>query len=124
MLVLRKFLDAVQRGLVDLIEKTKDMERVIETIESALSITEQKTKTKSKAGRKKRVKKAVVRKKPAKRTATEDILNIIGSRSKGVTTTEIKEKTGFDNRKIWGSINNLKKQGKVKSAGKGVYIKA
>lgn len=124
MLVLRKFLDAVQRGLVDLIEKTKDMERVIETIESALSITEQKTKTKPKAGRKKGVKKAVVRKKPAKRTATENILNIIGSSSKGVTTKAIKEKTGFDNRKIWGSINNLKKQGKVKSAGKGVYIKA
>lgn len=123
MLALRRFLNDIQKGLENLIEKTKEMEGVIETIESVLSMPEPRPKMKVKPGRKRGVKKPAAGKRSAKRTVTESILNIIGSSSQGVDTAEIKEKTGFDNRKIWGGINNLKRQGKVKSAGKGIYIK-
>jgi hypothetical protein len=34
------------------------------------------------------------------------------------------EKTGFDQKKTYNIVYKLKKQGKIKSAGKGVYVKA
>ena len=42
----------------------------------------------------------------------------------GVTTSQIKARTGINEKKIWDIVNRLKRQGKVKSAGRGVYIKA
>jgi hypothetical protein len=34
------------------------------------------------------------------------------------------EKTGFNKRKIYDNVKVLKKRGKIKSAGIGVYVKA
>jgi hypothetical protein len=34
------------------------------------------------------------------------------------------KKTGFDQRKIWSIINRASKAGKIKRAGKGIYIGA
>ena len=36
----------------------------------------------------------------------------------------LKNKTGFQGRKIWDIIYKLKKQGKIKSERKGTYVKA
>ena len=47
------------------------------------------------------------------------------SRSKnGVDMATLKKKTGFNNKKIQNAIFGLKKQGKIKSGGKGIYVKA
>ena len=62
-------------------------------------------------------------KKSAKETAVGTIFKIINRSRKGVTTDQIKEKTGFDQKKIWSNINRLKSQGKVKGAGRGIYVK-
>jgi hypothetical protein len=32
--------------------------------------------------------------------------------------------TGFDDRKIWAIVSRAKKQGKIKSVRRGVYVKA
>jgi len=68
-------------------------------------------------------KKAVVRK-AAKGTAIDVVMNAIGRSRKSITTAQISAKTGFKNKKIWDNVNRLKQQGRVKSAGKGVYVKA
>ena len=39
-------------------------------------------------------------------------------------TSTLKKKTGFADHKIHTIIYNLKKQGKIKSVGRGVYVKA
>ena len=65
-----------------------------------------------------------VTRKAAKETAIDAVMNAIGSSGKGVTTAQIGAKTGFKNKKIWDNVNRLKQQGRVKSAGKGVYAKA
>jgi len=59
-----------------------------------------------------------------KKTAIEAVFDVIKRSRKGVTTAQIKEKTGFKEKKIWDTVNRLKKQGMVKSKGKGLYIKA
>jgi hypothetical protein len=67
-------------------------------------------------------KKAVKAKKSA--TAADTVLAIINRSKKGVSTATLAEKTGFDNKKITNIVFMLRKQGKVKSVGRGVYVKA
>jgi hypothetical protein len=57
-------------------------------------------------------------------TAANTVLAIIDSANQGVNTAAIKEKTGFDQKKVANIIFKLKKQGKIKTAAKGVYTTA
>ena len=86
--------------------------------------TKVKARAKVKAKTKARPAKKAVARKPAKETAIDAVMNAIGRSKKGVTTEQISAKTGFKNKKIWDNVNRLKQQGRVKSAGKGVYAKS
>lgn len=57
-------------------------------------------------------------------SATATVLELIECSKKGISTAKIKEKTGFDEKKIWNIINRLKKEGKVKNIKRGLYGKA
>ncbi len=70
--------------------------------------------------------------KPGKRTGrpggrgskTNAVLDLVQGSKKGVTTTELEKKTGLSARQIWAILYKAKKEGKVKKAGRGVYIAA
>lgn len=68
--------------------------------------------------------KSTPRKKPLSTSATDAVLTIIKGSKRGVSTTQIKEKTGFSDTKIRSTIYRLKKQDKIKRKSRGVYIKA
>jgi hypothetical protein len=125
MLALRKVLESIERGLEGLTQRTKDMQRLLDNLEEALAVEkpELKTRAKRKAARKAPTRRPA-RKKPTKATGTDVVLNVVGRSKKGVSTAQIKAKTGFSERKIWDIVNRLKKQGKIKSEKKGVYMKA
>ena len=55
---------------------------------------------------------------------TETVFKIIKRHRKGVSVSKLKEKTGFDNKKICNIASKLKQQGKIKNSGRGIYIKA
>ena len=57
-------------------------------------------------------------------TATDDVYQIIGRHKNGVNSAAIKKNTGFNDKKVQNIIYKLKKQGKIKSTAKGVYVKA
>jgi X-X-X-Leu-X-X-Gly heptad repeat protein len=57
-------------------------------------------------------------------TATETVIKIVARSKKGVSTTAIMEKTGYDRKKVANIIYRLGKQGKIKSVAKGVYVKS
>jgi len=78
-------------------------------------------KTVQKTVAKKAVKKAVT-KKPV--TAVDTVLKIINKSKKGVDTSTLMKKTGYNQRKIANLVYKLNKQGKIKSVGRGVYLKA
>ncbi len=59
--------------------------------------------------------------KPA--TAIDTVMGLITGSSKGVSTAEIKSKTGYDQKKVANIIYKLKKQNRIKSVNKGVYVK-
>jgi len=72
-------------------------------------------------------KKAPVRKpapKESKKNAADSVLSAIGVSKKGKGAADIMEKTGFDRKKVYNTVAALKKQGKVRSAGRGRYAKA
>jgi predicted transcriptional regulator of viral defense system len=55
-------------------------------------------------------------------TATDQVVKIIKRSKKGVDVPTLKKKTGFEDKKIRNILNRSSKQGKIKGAGRGVYV--
>ncbi len=74
-----------------------------------------------KPGKKTTIKKGV----PAKKVKPpfDTVVEIVRRSRKGVTLAQIKEKTGFDAKQIRIFINRAKRQSRVKSRNRGVYVK-
>ena len=125
MLPLRKVLQSIEKGLEDLNYKTKEMHKLLDSIESALIAEQPKTRTAAfaKKSRKKPAKRATGKKTQAKKTATDAVLNTITRSRKGATTAQIKKKTGLSEKQIWNIINRAKRMGKIKSEKQGLYVK-
>lgn len=71
--------------------------------------------------------KAVAKKSPVKKQADAAIdtaLAVIRRSKKGVDTATLMAKTGFNRKKAANLFYKLKAQGKIKSAGKGIYVKS
>ena len=84
--------------------------------------------TKAKAVKKTPAKKVAPKKATSKKvapaTAADTVLAIIKRYKKGVDVSTLMGKTGFNRRKIYDNAKVLKKRGKIKSVGTGVYLKA
>ena len=100
----------------DLTKAATEIEKVAAVLE-----TQKPTPTRSK--------KIATSEKPAKKTskqptAVDAVFGFVKRSKKGVDVATIKQKTGYDNKKIHNLIYKLKKEGKIKSETKGVYVKA
>jgi len=111
---LKKNLKAVAKDLKGLTQKTDKMIKRLEKLEKAQAAKKPKAKA---------VKKVVV-KKPAKLSASGTVLVIVKRSRKGIDIATLEKKTGFEGRKIRDIIFRLRKQGKIKSERKGIYVKA
>ncbi len=104
------------------------MEKLIAAVEKSEKPKVAKKTTakpvKAKTTRKVPAKKAPAKKKPAQPTATDQVIGIINRSKNGVNTATLMTKTGFDQKKIWSIINRASKAGKIKRAGKGIYLGA
>jgi hypothetical protein len=76
-----------------------------------------------KAVKAKPVKESAPKKKAAPITASDTVLKIVGRYKRGIKTAAIKDKTGYNEKKVQNIVFKLRKQGKIKSAVKGVYVK-
>ena len=111
---LQRDLQSVLKSLRALTQKTKKMTKQLEKLEKGQDAKKPKTKKAEKPDAKK-VKKA---------TATDTVLAIIKRSRKGIDTATLKKKTGFKVRSVENIIYRLKKEGKIKSEPKGIYVKA
>jgi Zn-dependent oligopeptidase len=111
-----KNLQAVNRNLTAL---SKKVDKIIVQV-GKLEKPKSAKKTTAKA---KPVKKVVV-KQTAKLTAADTLFGIIKRFKKGTDVATLMKKTGFNRRKIYDNVKILKKQGKIRTAGIGVYVKA
>jgi hypothetical protein len=102
---LKKDLQAVSKSLQQLILRTEKIAKKLGKLEKA--------KAKLKAT-----------KKPVKVSAAATVLAVIKRSRKGVDVATLRNKTGFESRKISGIVQRFKKEGKIKNSGKGIYVEA
>ena len=136
-----KELDAAIKTVVEGLRSiAKSVEKIAEKLEKSAPNKKQAKskparKTKAKPARKATtkpkkapVKKATSKKAPAKKavktTAADTVLAIITRSKKGVDSVTLSKKTGYDKKKLANIVFKLRKQGKIKSVGRGVYTKA
>ena len=132
-------LQSIVKSLKSLTQATEGMAKKLETMEkdragarpkarpSAGAKSVKKSVVKKPAGVKRTAKKAPVPspvEKGLKASAADIVVGMIRESEGGLTTAQIMEKTGYGKRKIWDIVNRAKREGKIMSAGRGIYTKA
>lgn len=116
-----------KKDLNDAAKAAKALALKIEKLQKQFAEMEKKhpkmpvKKTPAKKVVKPAAKKTVAKKKAV--TATDTVLGIINRSKKGVDVAGLKNKTGYKDRKIYDIVKTLKKRGKIKTTGKGIYVK-
>jgi hypothetical protein len=134
---LKKDLQTVTKGLKALTRKTEAMAKKVAKLEQAQAAAKRKPKAKVKtakkapsrkkvAAKKKTVakKKAPAKKRAAQLTATDQVLGIIKRSKRGADVPTLMKKTGLGERTVRNILFRAGKQGKIKRAGRGVYVGA
>ena len=111
---LEKNLKDVTKDLKRLTQKTEKMIGWLKKLEKAQAAKKPKAKA---------VKKAVA-KKPAKLSSSDTVLALIKRSRKGVDKATLINRTRFKDSNIRTILYRLSKQGKIKTEGKGLYVKA
>jgi len=114
---LKKDLQAVSKSLKQLMLRTEKIAKKLEKLEKPKPVKKSKGKVKAKI-------KPKIAKKPVKVSAAATVLAVIKRSRKGVDVATLRNKTGFESRKISGIVQRFKKEGKIKNRGKGIYVKA
>ena len=134
---LKKEVQALLKSLKSLTKQTEKMAKKAESLTKAKPKKTKPKKAKVKKAKAKKVKKAVkrktrparkkvVRKKVAAKTAripaSDVVYKLVKGNKKGIDTASLIKKTGYKEKKIRDIIYRLKKQMKIKSAKKGIYV--
>ena len=114
-------LTAMKKDLTAISKKLEKLITAVEKSEKATVIKVSKAKA-VKATPAKKAPKAPAKKKAVQITATDQVLNIINRLKRGANTETLMKKTGFDQKKVRNILNRTFKQGKIKRAGKGIYV--
>ena len=124
---MKKDVKSITKELRALTQKTEKIVKALEKLDKP----QVKPKPVKKAAKPKRaIKKAAV-KKPAKKASTNKsakgtvvgaVMGVIQSSSEGVNTDQIMKQTGLNKRQVWGTINRAKKEGKIKTVKRGIYV--
>ena len=124
-------LKLASQGILSLAEKVNEAAKSMGTTEKTAvkrTAAAGKSKTKTKASKKGKTGAKAMRAKKAAGaqtlTAIDKIFDIVNKSGKPVDMAMLREKTGFESKKIANVLFKLKKQGKIKSVGKGVYTSA
>ena len=123
----------LKKDLLSLRKEFKALEKKVEMLLKALATSDKAPKAvPKKAVTRKTVKAKTIKKAPAKKetakkttlqaTATEQILGIINRFKKGVDVPTLKEKTGFDDKKVRNIVFRASKEGKIKKSSRGIYV--
>jgi vacuolar-type H+-ATPase subunit D/Vma8 len=128
---LKKDLQAVTRELKALTRKTEGLVKKVDKLEKAEAAARRKANAKAKTAKKSPAKKKVAakkkpvsKKKAAPLTATDRVVNIIKRSKKGVGLPTLMRKTGLADKTVRNILFMSSKLGKIKRAGRGIYVGA
>ena len=114
----KKDLQALTRALKALTRDTERLAKKLDRLQKPKAAKKPKVKRKARPA-----KKRVTKKRAPQISASETVLRVIKRSTKGVDTATLRKKTGFQGRKVRDILYRLKKQRKIRSPRKGVYIK-
>jgi len=100
------------------------LDKAIKAVENATAKASGAKKAPAKANKKPVKKGSTAKKTATSATAFDSVVEIITRSKQGVNTSQIKEKTKFDDKKIANIIYKAKNRKLIKSVSKGVYVKA
>jgi hypothetical protein len=122
---LKTMLSFLSDTLKTLSGETENLIAKVDKLDKAYAVEESKRKTVARMASKKKasVKKPAVRK-TTPMSATDVVIKVIKRHKKGVGISKLKDKTGFDDKKVRGIVYRASKQGKIKRVGKGIYVKS
>ena len=124
-MTIAKDLQIINKGIKALSVKVEKLMAAVEKSEKPKVAKKAAARpVKEKIAKKVPAKNAATKKVAAKPTATDQVLKIINGSKDGVGVAALMEKTGFNQKKIYNIVQRTSKQGKIKSAGKGVYVGA
>jgi len=125
---LKKNLQSVNKELKALAKKVDRVAVAVGKLEKPKVAKKPKAKAVKRKPAKKIVAKKVAAKKPVAKKTTKTVIDTVFATikryKKGVNAATLMKKTGFNERQIHNNVYKLKKQGKIKSVGRGVYLKA
>jgi len=110
---LKNDLQAVSKSLKQLTLRTEKIAKKLDKLEKAKPVKKPKTKAMPK-----------VTKKPVRISTAATVLAIIKRSRKGVDIATLKSKAGIGSTTVNSIIYRLKKKDKIKSSGRGIYVKA
>jgi histone H1/5 len=126
---LKNDLQVVTKGLKALVRKTETLAKKVDKLEKTQAAAKRKTKAKAKTTKKAPAKRKVAaKKKPAAKkkaaslTATDKVVKIIKRSKKGVDAPTLMKKAGLAEKTVRNVLFRASKQGKIKRAGKGIYV--
>ena len=111
---LKKDLQAVSKSLKQLTLKTEKIAKKLEKLDKVKPVKKSKV---NKA-------KPKVPKKPVKVSAAATVLSVIKRSRKGVDVSTLRSKSEIESTTLNSILYRLKKNGKIKSGGRGIYVKA
>ena len=120
---LKKDLQAVSKELKALANKTERIMNAVDKFEKAQAAAKAKPKAKAKTAKKAPAKKPAAKKATAQ-TATDQVVNIIKTSEEGVDVPTLVKKTDLADTQIRNIVFRASKQGKIKRAGRGIYVAA
>lgn len=92
------------------------------TAKAALALAEKKKPKAVKAGPQKKARKVEEMKPSGKRiTHLDSVIGFIQENPEGISTAELKKRTGLVERQIWSIVNRASKAGKIRKVKRGVY---
>ncbi len=108
---LKKDLQVISKNLKQLTLRMENIAKRLDKLEKPAKKSKAKAKPKA-------------TKKPVKVSAAATVLGIIKRSRKGVDVATLKSKAGLEGRTVNNIIYRLKKDDKIKSSGRGIYVKA
>ena len=121
-MTIKKELTAMKKDITAIGKKLEQLLKAVEKSETKVTKASKVKTVKAKSAKK--PSKTPAKKKAVKGTATDQVLKIINRSKKGVDTANLMKKTGFDQKKVRNILQRTFKQGKIKRAGKGIYVGA
>ena len=123
---MKKELQSVKKDLSALAKRVDKLVAALQKADAKPKKAAPKKDVAKKAAPKKTVAKKAAPKKAAakKATAADTVYDAIAKLKNGADTAGLMKKTGFNQKKVANIIFKLKKQGKITSPKKGLYVKA